>query len=47
MTITVQVALYLDCLENKCTINKNIPNDLKYRTRLLSDNEWKELFSDK
>ncbi|MDU4546842.1 MAG: hypothetical protein E6Y69_08585 [Clostridium botulinum] len=43
----VQVALYLECLENKCPINKNIPNDLKYRTRLLSDDEWKKLFSDK
>lgn len=40
----VQVALYMDCLENKCTINKNIPNDLKYRRRLLSDYECKKLF---
>lgn len=45
--VLVQVALYLECLENKCQINKNIPNDLKYRTRLLSDDEWKKLFSDK
>ncbi|PLR76141.1 hypothetical protein CU633_17275 [Bacillus sp. V3-13] len=43
----VELALYLDCLENKCLINKNIPNDLKYRKRLLCDDEWKELFSDK
>lgn len=35
----VKLALYLDCLENKCFINKNIPNDLKYRKRLLSDDE--------
>jgi hypothetical protein len=41
----VQSALYLDCLENKCLINKNIPNDLKYRERLLSDEEWEGLFS--
>lgn len=41
----VNLALYLDCLENKCLINKNIPNDLKYRKRLLSDDEWNELFS--
>ncbi|MFA9399291.1 MAG: hypothetical protein ACERKV_13635 [Clostridiaceae bacterium] len=40
----VQVALYLDCLENKCTINKNIPNDLEYRMKVLSDCEWKKLF---
>lgn len=43
----VQLALYLDCLENKCLINKNIPNDLKYRERLLSVGEWKDLFTDK
>ncbi|MFX4263425.1 hypothetical protein ACOBQJ_14670 [Pelotomaculum propionicicum] len=43
----VKLALYLDCLENKCLINKNIPNDLKYRRRLLSDDELKELLSDK
>ncbi|WP_077701973.1 hypothetical protein [Virgibacillus dokdonensis] len=43
----VQLALYLDCLENKCLINRNIPNALKYRERLLSDSEWKILFTDK
>ncbi|MDM5285651.1 hypothetical protein [Peribacillus frigoritolerans] len=43
----VELALYLDCLENKCLINKNIPNDFKYRQRQLSDEEWKELTSDK
>lgn len=42
----VHLALYLDCLENKCLLNRNIPNDLKYRERLLSDEEWKELLSD-
>ncbi|GLO68476.1 hypothetical protein [Oceanobacillus kimchii] len=31
----VQLALYLDCLENNCLINKNIPFDLMYRERLL------------
>lgn len=31
----VQVALYLHCLENDCVINYNIPNDLKYREKLL------------
>lgn len=43
----VKLALYLDCLENKCLINKNIPNDLRYRKRLLSDDEHNELLSDK
>lgn len=39
----VKLALYLDCLDNKCLINRNIPNDLKYRKGLLSDDELKEL----
>ncbi|MFS0824345.1 hypothetical protein [Bacillus sp. 1P02SD] len=33
----VKLALYLDCLENECLLNKNIPNDLKYRQRLLEE----------
>lgn len=45
--VLVEVALYLDSLENKCLINKNIPNDLKYRRRLLSDDELEKLISDK
>lgn len=43
----VKLALYLDCLENNCLINRNIPNDLKYRGRILSDEEWKDLVTDK
>lgn len=43
----VKLALYLDCLENKCLINRNIPNDLRYRKRLLSDDEWKKSLPDK
>ncbi|MEK5175540.1 hypothetical protein NST63_20310 [Heyndrickxia sp. FSL W8-0496] len=40
----VQSALYLDSLKNKCLINM-IPNDLKYRERLLSDEELERMFS--
>ncbi|MED3275788.1 hypothetical protein [Bacillus thuringiensis] len=43
----VHLALYLNCLENKCIVNENIPNDLKYRRRLLLEDEMKELFSGK
>ena len=35
----MQIALYLDCLENKCELNINIPNDLAYREKLLTDAE--------
>lgn len=31
----IRMALYQDCLENDCVVNRNIPNDLKYRFKLL------------
>lgn len=37
--ILIQMAIYFDALESYCVLNKNIPNDLKYRLRLLSKNE--------
>lgn len=39
----VQIALYFDCLENKCLVNKNIPNSLDFRVTLLSEEELVEL----
>ena len=39
----VKVALYFDCLENKCPVNKNSPNNLAYRDRFLSREEIEEL----
>lgn len=33
--ILINLALYLDSLTQDCLINKNIPNDLKYREKLL------------
>jgi hypothetical protein len=39
----VRMALYQDCLENKCRLNKNIPNDLRYRQKLLSAGELRIL----
>jgi len=39
----INVALYLDCLENKCLLNKNIPNDRKYRIKLLSEYEFAQI----
>lgn len=35
--VLTQIALYLDALRNKNLINQNIPNDLKYRFRRLSE----------
>lgn len=42
----VQIALYFDCLESKSRVNKNIPNEFKYRDRLLSDEELEELIKE-
>lgn len=33
--VLVKLALYLECLENECLINKNVPNDKKFRIKLL------------
>lgn len=41
--VLVQMALYQDCLENKCILNMNIPNDLRYRLQLLSDEDYAKL----
>ena len=39
----VQIALYFDSLKNKCLLNKNVPNDLLYRDRILSVEEINNL----
>ncbi|WP_455796992.1 hypothetical protein [Clostridium butyricum] len=41
--VLVQIALYLNCLENNCLLNGNIPNDLRYRRKLLTNDKLKEL----
>lgn len=44
--ILVNLALYLSCLTNNCTLNQNIPNDLNYREKLLSGSEIEDLNSE-
>lgn len=41
--VLVKLALYLENLTRKSTISKNIPNDFKYRERLLTPSEIDEL----
>lgn len=41
--VLVNVALYLENLTRKNVINKNIPNDIKYREKLLTQEELDEL----
>lgn len=39
----VMMALYQDCLENKCNLNMNIPNDLRFRLKSLTVDEMAKL----
>jgi hypothetical protein len=41
--VLVNLALYLHALENKSELNRNIPNELRYRERLLTKEELIEL----
>ena len=41
--ILSQIALYADSLRYKNNLNRNIPNDLKYRVRRLSEKGWEKL----
>lgn len=43
MYVLTQIALYADALRNKNLINQNIPNDLKYRYRCLSEKSLENL----
>ncbi len=44
--ILMQMVIYFAALESKCTLNKNIPNDLQYRTKLLSQEEIEALLEE-
>ena len=39
VVILISLARYLHALEQNCTLNKNIPNELLYRDKLLSEEE--------
>lgn len=41
--VLVKLALYLEALTRKSVINKNIPNDVKYRVTVLAQEELEEL----
>lgn len=42
--VLVALALYFDALENKNLLNKNIPNEEKYRISVLPKEQYDELF---
>lgn len=44
VVVLVNLALYLDSLNCKTILNKNIPNEKKYREKLLEDSELTELY---
>lgn len=41
--VLVQIALYHDCLKYPCVVNRNIPNTLDYRERVIPEEEWSDL----
>ena len=46
LMVLIDLVLYLDSLKNKSVTNRNIPNDLKYREKLLTDDELREVASE-
>ena len=45
--VLVQLALYLEAMTRKCFLNRNIPNTLECRMRVLTDEEYNDLFIEK
>ena len=45
--VLVNLALYLESLTRNSLLNRNIPNDLKFRVNLLSEKEMQDLFDEK
>ena len=43
LVVLVDLAIYLHAIEQKCILNQNIPNNLMYRERLLSNEEMNDL----
>lgn len=43
--VLVNLALYLESLTRKCPLNQNIPNFKKYRTQIMLEGEYEQLFS--
>lgn len=44
--VLVNLALYLEALTRKSFLNKNIPNELEYRVKLLSEDQYAELHAE-
>ena len=44
--VLVELALYLESLTRKCLLNRNIPNDLKYRVDILPKERYEEIIAD-
>lgn len=41
--LLVSMALYFECLNEKCLLNRNIPNSLQYREHAISSEAWADL----
>ena len=44
--VLIKLAQYLDALNCKCLLNRNVPNEEQYREKLLLDDEWVKLFEE-
>lgn len=42
--VLVRLALYLEALTRKCLLNRNIPNTQEYRVKVLTDEQYADLF---
>ena len=43
LVVLVDLAIYLHALEQKCVLNRSIPNEILYREKLLSADEMNNL----
>lgn len=44
--VLVNLALYLEALTRKSSLNRNIPNELKYRVNVLADDQYSSIFAE-
>ena len=44
--VLVRLALYLEALTRKCLLNRNIPNTPEYRVKILTDEQYADLFTE-
>lgn len=46
LLVLIDLARYLECLNYKTILNRNIPNEIKYREYIIPDSQLKDLYSE-